>query len=82
MQEEIKEHTDGQIDHPAVPVVDESYEFTAYSHIKKIDYEYIINLIQNIVSPDEELQDVTQEQKQKQMDEVKQYVEELVIYPK
>ena len=48
----------------------------AYSHTK-IDYEYIINLIQNIVSPDEESQDVTQEQKQKQMDEVKQYVEEL-----
>ena len=59
-----------------MPVVDEDYELMAYSHTK-IDYEYIINLIQNIVSPDEELQDVTQEQKQKQMDEVKQYVEEL-----
>ena len=75
-KEEIKEDTDGQIDDPGVPVVDEDYELMAYSHTK-IDYEYIINLIQNIVSPDEELQDVTQEQKQKQMDEVKQYVEEL-----
>lgn len=46
-KEEIKEDTDGQIDDPGVPVVDE------------------------------ESQDVTQEQKQKQMDEVKQYVEEL-----
>ena len=75
-KEKIKEDTDGQIDDPGVPVVDEDYELMAYSHTK-IDYEYIINLIQNIVSPDEELQDVTQEQKQKQMDEVKQYVEEL-----
>ena len=75
-KEEIKEDTDGQIDDPGVPVVDEDYELMAYSHTK-IDYEYIINLIQNIVSPDEESQDVTQEQKQKQMDEVKQYVEEL-----
>ena len=75
-KEEIKEDTDGQIDDPGVPVVDEDYELMAYSHTK-IDYEYIINLIQNIVSPDEESQEVTQEQKQKQMDEVKQYVEEL-----
>ena len=75
-KEEIKEDTDGQIDDPGVPVVDEDYELMAYSHTK-IDYEYIINLIQNIVSPGEESQDVTQEQKQKQMDEVKQYVEEL-----
>ena len=75
-KEEIKEDTDGQIDDPGVPVVDEDYELMAYSHTK-IDYEYIINLIQNIVSPDKESQDVTQEQKQKQMDEVKQYVEEL-----
>ena len=75
-KEKIKEDTDGQIDDPGVPVVDEDYELMAYSHTK-IDYEYIINLIQNIVSPDEESQDVTQEQKQKQMDEVKQYVEEL-----
>lgn len=75
-KEEIKEDTDGQIDDPGVPAVDEDYELMAYSHTK-IDYEYIINLIQNIVSPDEESQDVTQEQKQKQMDEVKQYVEEL-----
>ena len=53
-----KEDTDGQIDDPGVPVVaDEDYELMAYSHTK-IDYEYIINLIQNIVSPDEELQDV------------------------
>ena len=65
-KEEIKEDTDGQIDDPGVPVVDEDYELMAYSHTK-IDYEYIINLIQNIVSPDEESQDVTQEQKQKQM---------------
>ena len=72
---EIQSESDDPAD-PDTPEVDQDYELMAYSHTK-IDYEYIINLIQNIVSPDEESQDVTQEQKQKQMDEVKQYVEEL-----
>ena len=47
----------------------------AYSNIK-IDYEYIINLIQNIVTTDGE-GDITPEQRQKQIEEVKQYIIEL-----
>lgn len=57
-------------------VVDEDYELMAYSNTK-IDYEYIIHLIQNIVTPDDEAQDITPEERQKKIDEVKQYVEEL-----
>ena len=48
----------------------------AYSNTK-IDYEYIINLIQNIVSPGEDEEDISPEERQKQIDEVKQYIEEL-----
>ena len=43
----------------------------------KIDYEYIINLIQNIVSPGEDEEDISPEERQKQIDEVKQYIAEL-----
>ena len=48
----------------------------AYSSTK-IDYEYIINLIQNIVTPSEEAEVITPEERQKQIEEVKQYVEEM-----
>ena len=56
--------------------VDPDYELMAYSNTK-IDYEYIINLIQNIVTPNDEAEDITAEERQKKIDEVKQYVEEL-----
>ena len=56
--------------------VDPDYELMAYSNTK-IDYEYIINLIQNIVTPNDEAEDMTAEERQKKIDEVKQYVEEL-----
>lgn len=56
--------------------VDQDYELMAYSNTK-IDYEYIINLIQNIVTPTEEEEDITPEERQKKIDEAKQYVEEL-----
>lgn len=55
---------------------DMDYELMAYSNTR-IDYEYIINLIQNIVSPDEDAVDITPEARQKKIDEVKQYIEEL-----
>lgn len=55
---------------------DMDYELMAYSNTR-IDYEYIINLIQNIVSPDEDAADITPEARQKKIDEVKQYIEEL-----
>ena len=48
----------------------------AYSNTK-IDYEYIINLIQNIVTPKDDEESITPEERQKKIDEVKQYVEEL-----
>ena len=44
---------------------------------RKIDYEYIINLIQNIVTPDEDAEAVSPEERQKQIDEVKQYIDEM-----
>lgn len=56
--------------------VDLDYELMAYSNTK-IDYEYIINLIQNIVSPRGGEEETTPEERQKKLDEVKQYVEEL-----
>lgn len=56
--------------------INADYELMAYSSTK-IDYEYIINLIQNIVTPSEETKDATPEKRQKQIDEVRQYVEEM-----
>lgn len=57
-------------------VIDSDYELMAYSSTK-IDYEYIISLIQHIVMPDSEEGAITPEERQKKLDEVKQYVEEL-----
>lgn len=74
----IKEEINADKDDPLeldVPVIDMDYELMAYSHTK-IDYEYIINLIQNIVTPNDEV-DITPEQRQKQIGEVKQYIEDL-----
>ena len=48
----------------------------AYSSTK-IDYEYIINLIQNIVTPEEDEGDISPEERQKKIGEIRQYVEEL-----
>ena len=56
--------------------VDQDYELMAYSNTK-IDYEYIINLIQNIVMPSDETEEIAPEERQKKIDEVKQYVEDL-----
>ena len=56
--------------------IDQDYELMAYS-TTKIDYEYIINLIQNIVTPYDEMEEVTPEERQKKIDEVKQYVGDL-----
>lgn len=60
---------------PVEPEIDSDYELMAYSNTR-IDYEYIINLIQNIVNPEED-GDITPEEKQKKIDEAKQYVEDL-----
>ena len=78
VMEELKPGTGGDGgEHGEPPVeVDPDYELMAYSNIK-IDYEYIINLIQNIVTPSEDEEDITPEKRQKKIDEVKQYVDEL-----
>ncbi|MFV0363812.1 MAG: type I restriction endonuclease subunit R, partial [Suipraeoptans sp.] len=76
VMEEINENKPDKPDDPDTPDVDLDYELMAYSHTK-IDYEYIINLIQNIVTPDEDGEEVSPEERQKKLEEVKQYVEEL-----
>lgn len=76
VKEELKQDSDDISDDPDMNPVDMDYELMAYSNTK-IDYEYIINLIQNIVTSDDSEEEITPEQRQKQIDEVKQYVEEL-----
>lgn len=61
---------------PDMPEVDADYELMAYSNTK-IDYEYIINLIQNIVMPNDDASDISPEERQRKIDEIRQYVEEL-----
>ena len=72
----LAEPDDTQTPPEAEETVDTDYELMAYSSTK-IDYEYIINLIQNIVTPDEDTEAVTPEERQKQIEEVKQYIEEM-----
>lgn len=75
--EELKKPKDDPEDDPDMPpVIDQDYELMAYSNTK-IDYEYIINLIQNIVTPTGDSEEVTPEERQKKIEEVRQYVEEL-----
>lgn len=54
--------------------IDEEYELMAYSQVR-IDYEYIINLIQDIVSEENETD--TEEERQKRLAEIREYIEEL-----
>ena len=61
---------------PEDETIDVDYELMAYSSTK-IDYEYIINLIQNIVTPDEDAEAISPEERQKQIDEVTQYIDEM-----
>ena len=74
---EIKESKpDKEADSPESAQIDSDYELMAYSSTK-IDYEYIINLIQNIVTPDDGEGDATPEERQKKIGEIRKYVEEL-----
>lgn len=78
--EELKQHKidldpDSAADQEEI-MLDTEYELTAYSSTK-IDYEYIVTLIQNIVTPQNTDDEITPEDRQKQIDEVKQYIEEL-----
>lgn len=75
VKEELKPEPGDPQDGGDEPTINMDYELMAYSHTK-IDYEYIINLIQNIVTPsDDEV--VAPEQRQKQIEEVKQYIGDL-----
>lgn len=74
VKEELKKNPDDP-QKEEIPVIDPDYELMAYSHTK-IDYEYIINLIQNIVTPSED-EVITPEKREKQMEEVKQYIDDL-----
>lgn len=76
VKEELRQKEDNQHNEQENEDVPDDYELMAYSSTK-IDYEYIINLIQNIVSGDSESEDVTPQQRQKQIDEVKRYIEEI-----
>ena len=75
IKEELKVDSGGISEEEEKIIVDSDYELMAYS-TTKIDYEYIINLIQNIVTPADDVE-ITSEQRQKQIDEVKQYIEDL-----
>ena len=70
-----KEKGDEGVDGAEVPSVNLDYELMAYSQTK-IDYEYIINLIQNLVTPDDG-EEVSPEQRQKKIEEVNQYISDL-----
>ena len=75
--EEIRESKpDKEADGAESVQIDSDYELMAYSSTK-IDYEYIINLIQNIVTPEEDEGDISPEERQKKIGEIRQYVEEL-----
>ena len=76
IKREKEEGNDGGEDEEETSDLDSEYELMAYSNTK-IDYEYIINLFQNIVSPGEDEEDISPEERQKQIDEVKQYIAEL-----
>ena len=76
VMEEIRDSKDHGDSDSSDAQVDQDYELMAYSSTK-IDYEYIINLIQNIVTPTEEDEEITPQERQKKLEEVKQYVAEL-----
>ena len=75
VKEELKPEPGDPQDGGEEPTINMDYELMAYSHTK-IDYEYIINLIQNIVTPSDD-EEVAPEQRQKQIEEVKQYIGDL-----
>ena len=76
VMEEIRDAKDHGDSDSGDTQVNQDYELMAYSSTK-IDYEYIINLIQNIVTPTEEDEEITPQERQKKLEEVKQYVAEL-----
>lgn len=74
VEELKKDPPDG--DEPNDEIVDQEYELMAYSNTK-IDYEYIISLIQNIVTPSDDDENLFPEERKKKIDEIKSFVEDL-----
>ena len=74
VEELKKDPPDG--DEPIDEIVDQEYELMAYSNTK-IDYEYIISLIQNIVTPSDDDENLSPEERQQKIDEIKSFVEDL-----
>lgn len=74
VEELKKDPPDG--DEPNDEIVDQEYELMAYSNTK-IDYEYIISLIQNIVTPSDDDENLSPEERQQKIDEIKSFVEDL-----
>ena len=74
VEELKKDPPDG--DEPIDEIVDQEYELMAYSNTK-IDYEYIISLIQNIVTPSDDDENLSPEERQKKIDEIKSFVDDL-----
>ena len=74
VEEFKKDPPDGN--EPIDEIVDQEYELMAYSNTK-IDYEYIISLIQNIVTPSDDDENLSPEERQKKIDEIKSFVEDL-----
>lgn len=56
-------------------IVDTDFELVTYSQVK-IDYDYIVSLIQNIVFSIDDA-DETEESRQKKIDEIKEYIQNL-----
>lgn len=71
--EELKPGTETEMESGSEPGadmnIDPDYELMAYSNIK-IDYEYIINLIQNIVIPKDNEENITPEKRQKKISDL------------
>lgn len=76
VMEELKAQKSNDENSDDVVDINQDYELMAYSNTR-IDDEYIINLIQNIVNPNDDEASVTPEERQKKIDEAKQYIEEL-----
>lgn len=56
-------------------ILDTEYQLLSYSHVK-IDYDYIVSLIQSIVSSIDD-EDESEESRQKKLEEIREYINEL-----
>ncbi|EPY2273396.1 type I restriction endonuclease subunit R [Clostridium sporogenes] len=57
-------------------VLDTEYELMSYIHTR-IDYEYIVNLIQDIVNYSDDKDEETEEERSKKIEEAKEFIAEL-----